>query len=80
MNCWHCNEAAQGLCILCGRGICKKHAKRNPNILAAFDEEGDVPRVIMVDDALWCGLCKPLPETVEMPELEGPVGGKKDGI
>ena len=76
MNCWKCGKVASGVCILCGRAVCQKDAKRNPNILAAYDEVGDVPRVIMVDDALWCGICKPMPEPVEMPELEGPVGGK----
>ena len=75
MNCWTCGKPADGVCILCGRGVCKADAKRNPNILAAFDEEGDYPRVIMVDDALWCGICKPIPDAIEMPELEGPTGG-----
>lgn len=78
MQCWQCKSQAEGICILCGRGVCKGHAKRNPNILGVYDEAGDIPRVVMVDDALWCGVCKPLPEPVEMPELEGPVGGKKN--
>lgn len=77
MQCWECDEGAKGVCIFCGRGVCKKHAKRHPYILAAFDEEGDIPKVIMVDDSLWCGICKPIPEPVEMPELEGEVGGRK---
>lgn len=71
MHCWHCENAACGVCSLCGRALCKKHAKRHPHILASFDEEGDNPRVIMVDNTLWCGVCKPIPEPVPMPEIEG---------
>ena len=71
MNCWNCNKPAQGVCILCGRAVCKNDAKRNPNILAVYDPKGEVPKVIMVEDALWCGLCNPIPDPVEMPELEG---------
>ncbi len=77
MQCWTCEEISKGVCIFCGRGVCKKHVKMHPYILAAFDEQGDVPKVIMVDDALWCGVCKPIPEPVDMPELEGDVGGRK---
>src|SRR3989344_1808516 len=69
MQCWSCKETAKGICILCGRGVCKEHARRNPNILAAYDEDNDVPQVLMVDDALWCGICKPIPNPVPMPEL-----------
>ncbi|HNT29435.1 MAG TPA: DUF2180 family protein [bacterium] len=70
MRCWHCDTEARGVCALCGRALCKDHAKEHPNILAAYDETGDTPKVIMVDQALYCGVCKPVAEPIDMPELE----------
>lgn len=70
MKCWKCGQEGSGVCIFCGRAVCKKHAKRNPNILGLYDEAGDVPKAIVVENALWCGHCKPISKPVELPEIE----------
>lgn len=70
MKCIHCSNEAEGICIFCGRGLCKKHQKKKPNILGVYDEKDDTPRVLMVKNALWCGLCEPIPQPIEIPEIE----------
>jgi hypothetical protein len=30
---------------------------------------GNTPKAVVVLDALFCGLCKPQPERIEMPEI-----------
>jgi hypothetical protein len=70
MKCWGCKNDANGVCIFCGRGVCKEHTQSKPNILGVYDEEGDVPQVLMVKNGLWCGICEPIPRPVAMPEIE----------
>ncbi len=70
MNCFNCEKEAVGVCVFCGRAICKKHVQKLPNILAAYDEDRDKPKVIVVKDALYCGICKPLPQSVSLEDLE----------
>jgi hypothetical protein len=31
----------------------------------------DVPKALVVEDALFCGACSPRPDPLELPELEG---------
>jgi hypothetical protein len=40
-----------------------------PFILELF-KTTDVTRSLVVEDALFCGVCKPRPEPVELPELD----------
>lgn len=40
-----------------------------PYIITIYVGEQQVPKAIVVGDALWCGVCKPQPEPIEMPEL-----------
>ena len=69
MKCFHCDEPARGVCNFCGRALCKEHMKTMPAILTIYVGEANVPKAIVVSDALFCGVCKPQPEPIEMPEL-----------
>jgi len=40
-----------------------------PAILTIYVGEANVPKAVVVSDALFCGVCKPQPEPIEMPEL-----------
>lgn len=76
MNCWQCDRPAHGVCVLCGRGMCKDHAKTAPNFVAVYrarpKKDGDpgTLKAIAVEEALVCGLCKPREDPVELPELD----------
>lgn len=69
MKCWICGKDADGICRFCGRAVCKEHAKEMPFILALYCGKS-VTKAIVVSDALYCGICKPLPSPIDMPELE----------
>jgi hypothetical protein len=71
MDCWICKRTALGVCRFCGRGICEEHARFHPYILDLYTAHSkDVVRALVVEDALHCGVCKPRPEPVDVPELE----------
>ena len=40
-----------------------------PAIISIYVGAGNVPKAVVVSDALFCGQCKPQPEPVEMPEI-----------
>ncbi len=65
MNCWHCDRPAHGACRFCGRGICREHTQTMPFVLAAFAAKESI-QVIVVADALYCGICKPQEEPVTL--------------
>ena len=69
MKCFHCEEPARGVCSFCGRALCKEHMKKMSAILTIYVGEANVPKAVVVSDALYCGVCKPQPEPIEMPEL-----------
>lgn len=69
MECSICGQPAQGICKFCGRGICTDHFKTQPYPIATYVGEGNIPKMIIVADALICGQCNPLPEPIEMPEI-----------
>jgi hypothetical protein len=69
MLCFQCDEQARGVCIFCGRAVCKTHMQNLPAIVTIFVAEGNTPKAVVVADALFCGLCKPQPEPVALPEL-----------
>lgn len=70
MDCWHCRKSALGVCRFCGRGLCEDHAQEHPYILDLYrDEKGSVMKVLVVEDALYCGICTPRPDPIELPEL-----------
>ena len=70
MNCWYCERPAHGTCVFCGRGVCKEHAQTMPNILAIYRDKENVLKAIVVADALYCGVCKPKEDPVEMDWLD----------
>lgn len=70
MKCWKCGQEACGICRFCGRGVCKDHATEMPFILSVYCPGKGSSRAIVVSGALYCGICKPLPSPVDMPELD----------
>jgi len=40
-----------------------------PFILTIYVGEHQIPKAVVVADALYCGTCKPQPEPIEMPEI-----------
>jgi hypothetical protein len=58
------------VCKFCGRAVCKEHAKEMPFILTIYDEDEDIPKAIVVADAIWCQQCKPQPSPIGMPEID----------
>jgi hypothetical protein len=69
MKCFHCEQEARGVCIFCGRAPCNEHMKTMPAILTIYVGEANTPKAVVESDALYCGVCKPQPEPIEMPEL-----------
>lgn len=69
MNCWHCERPAHGVCKFCGRGICKQHIKTMPSILSLYTNKEGITKAIVAGDTLYCGVCKPKEEPIEMKEL-----------
>lgn len=58
-----------GICKFCGRGVCHNHHSKMPIILSVFNGKEYIPKAIVVADALWCGVCRPQPEPIPMPEI-----------
>ena len=69
MNCWHCERPAYGTCRFCGRGACKEHAQTLPHIVDIYRDDEGTHKALVVADALWCGICKPKEDPVELPQL-----------
>jgi hypothetical protein len=71
MDCWQCQKTALGTCRFCGRGVCQEHVQLQPFVLDLFrGGPENLPRALVVPDALWCGLCSPRPDPVDLPELD----------
>jgi hypothetical protein len=70
MNCWHCERPANGTCRFCGRALCKGHAESMPHIEAIFKGEGGAMKALVVADALYCGICQPGDDPIELPDLD----------
>lgn len=69
MDCWQCRRTALGTCRFCGRGVCEDHADEKPYIMELFRAAGPT-RAIVVEDALFCGVCTPRPDPIDLPELD----------
>lgn len=69
MDCWHCRRTAVGTCRFCGRGVCEDHAKTKPFVLELF-RANETTKALVVEDALFCGACKPRPAPISLPELD----------
>ena len=69
MQCWECEEAARASCSFCGRFVCKEHAKTMPTFLVMYLGGQTTPKGLAVANVIWCGICEPQPEPIEMPEM-----------
>lgn len=69
MQCWKCGKPAEGVCRFCGRAVCRECASKMPFILTVYVGENQTPKSVVVADTLFCGICKPQPEPIEMPEI-----------
>lgn len=69
MNCWHCERPAHGVCRFCGRAVCKQHAKSLPYIIDIIPGENGEYRALVVGDTLYCGVCKPKEDLVDLTDL-----------
>lgn len=69
MNCWHCERPAHGACIFCGRAVCKEHAQEMPHIVALYRDARNSHKAIVTARALFCGVCEPREDPVEIPAL-----------
>jgi hypothetical protein len=49
--------------------VCEDHAETQPFVLELFKGK-DVTRALVVEDALWCKVCTPRPDPVDLPELD----------
>jgi hypothetical protein len=45
------------------------HTTTLPTMLAMYLGGRETPKAVVVSDVLWCGLCQPQPEPIEMPEF-----------
>jgi hypothetical protein len=66
MECWTCSETAAATCRFCGRATCRNHAQVLPYVLTAWSEPKDVIQALVVEDAVFCGGCRPHPAPVRL--------------
>jgi len=69
MQCWKCDQPANGICAFCGRAVCKDHAQPMPYIQTVYIGQKQIPKAIVVSGALHCGMCSLSPDPIEMPEI-----------
>jgi hypothetical protein len=69
MQCIRCQKNAQAICRFCGRAVCEEHIQKMNYIITVYVGNGQVPKSLVVADAVFCGICKPQPEPMEMPYL-----------
>jgi len=69
MNCWHCDRPAHATCQFCGRAVCREHVQSLPRIVALFRNDEGEQKALVVGDAVWCGVCKPKEDPVDLPKL-----------
>jgi len=49
--------------------VCEDHAETQPFVLELFRGK-DVTKALVVEDALWCKVCTPRSDPVDLPELD----------
>jgi hypothetical protein len=69
MICWECEESARAACHFCGRFVCKEHASTMSTFITMFVGANNTPKGLAIANVVWCGICEPQPEPIEMPEL-----------
>jgi hypothetical protein len=50
--------------------VCKEHTKTLPHIEEIYHSEQGTHMALVVADALWCGVCQPKEDPVELPQLK----------
>lgn len=69
MKCVRCEKEARGVCRFCGRALCEDHFQPRSFVITVYVGSKQIPKALVVADALYCGICKPQPEPIEMPYL-----------
>ena len=69
MNCWVCDLPAHATCRFCGRAVCREHARTMPYLLQTFQTSRGLEG-LGVDEAVYCGVCKPKRDPVRLDFLE----------
>jgi hypothetical protein len=49
--------------------VCREHAQSLPHIEALFHSAQGSYKALVVADALYCGVCQPREDPVELPDL-----------
>lgn len=75
MRCWVCGGTAEGVCRFCGRAVCKQHARSQAFLFNVWRTVRTL-RGLAIDDALWCGVCRPRPQPLDLPFLDAPEDGE----
>jgi hypothetical protein len=69
VNCWHCDRPSHATCVFCGRAVCREHAASLPHLLAVYQGASQVPKGLVVPDAIHCGICVPRDDPVTLEVL-----------
>ena len=69
MYCIRCKQPAHAICRFCGRMVCEKHIEDMNYIITVYIGAEKTHKSLVVADAVWCGICKPQPEPIDMPYL-----------
>jgi hypothetical protein len=70
VKCCRCDNQAEAICRFCGRAVCGTHLQPMNYIITVYVGKKGVPRSLVVADAVFCGVCKPQPEPIDMPYLD----------
>lgn len=71
MKCIRCDKQAEAVCRFCGRAVCSSHLQTLNYIVTVYPSASkQVPKALVVADAVFCGVCKPQPEPLEAPYLD----------
>jgi hypothetical protein len=70
MKCSRCDKPAVAICRFCGRAVCEDHIQDMNYIVTVYVGHKGVPLSLVVANAVYCGVCKPQPEPLEMPYLD----------
>ena len=69
MKCIRCEKPAEAVCRFCGRAVCADHIRTMNYIISVYTSSEQIQKALVVADAVYCGICKPQPEPLEMPYL-----------
>ena len=70
MECWHCERPAHAVCQFCGRAVCKTHTQDKPYIIHTYRTIQGKYKAFVVGNTVWCGVCDPRQDPVELKNLE----------